>query len=270
MCDFSSTCFMNIGLCYLDASIWQMLRGAMVIFTALMSMIIFKKKFRVYEVLSICSVVLGIAIVAAAPLLKLDKQPENTLAANAETGDVILALFLVIAAQIIQSGQMVSEDYLMKRINIASTFIVGLEGFWGGLVCTITLLIIQFTNSDNMIVEKVFHEDTVDTFMMLGNSHTLLVVLIFYIFCCFGYNNFAIMTTETYGAVYRTIVEAARTLCIWLVSIIIYYVTPADATIKFGEPIGWKSLVELIGFLFIISGSFTYNKVVKLPCVKYD
>ena len=65
---------MNIGLCYLDASIWQMLRGAMVIFTALMSMIIFKKKFRVYEVLSICSVVLGIAIVAAAPLLKLDKQ----------------------------------------------------------------------------------------------------------------------------------------------------------------------------------------------------
>ena len=39
MCDLCATCLMNIGLFYLDASIWQMLRGSMVIFSALLSII---------------------------------------------------------------------------------------------------------------------------------------------------------------------------------------------------------------------------------------
>ncbi|KAK8797059.1 hypothetical protein WA158_004269 [Blastocystis sp. Blastoise] len=271
MCDFCSTCFMNIGLFYISASIWQMLRGAMVIFAAILSMIVFKKKFRLYQWLSILSVVFGIIVVGSAPLIKFDENSTGMSGNSDDTSMVILAICLVVFAQVIQAGQMVSEEFLMKRVYIPSTFIVGLEGFWGGSVCALVLFILQHTPTTNKFITAVFHEDTLDTFEMLRNSTPLTYWLIFYIFCCFGYNNFAIMTTETYGAVYRTIIEAARTLCIWIVNIIIYYILKSIyGEPFFGEGISWNSLIELIGFLFIISGSFTYNKIVKLPCVNYD
>ena len=111
----------------------------------------------------------------------------------------------------------------------------------------------------------MFHEDTIDTFYMLGNSTVLLVLIIFYILAILFYNLFGMMVTQTYSAVYRTIMEAVRTMCIWIVNIIIYFFDHSH-----GEKITWASLVELIGFIILLFGNFLFNKVIRLKCFYYE
>ena len=47
--DMTGTGIMNAGLCLVDASVFQMLRSAVVVFTALLSILILKKKLRAFH-----------------------------------------------------------------------------------------------------------------------------------------------------------------------------------------------------------------------------
>ncbi|KAK8799677.1 hypothetical protein WA158_006225 [Blastocystis sp. Blastoise] len=285
MCDLCATCLMNIGLFYISASIWQMLRGSMIIFSAIVSMIFLKKKFHAYQWTGIATVIVGLIIVGASSFMEVPKPTVTpTIAPNATalfsltaepeeptTGNVVMAICLVVFAQVIQASQIVIEEYFLRNLkNASSSLIVGLEGFWGGLVGALILVGISFTSTENALVAKVFHEDTIDTFLMIGNSNPLLVLVIFYIACILGYNLFGMMVTETYSAVYRTIIEALRTVCIWICNIIIYYAYAVPTQqYQFGEPIWWNSLVELFGFAFCMTGTFIYNKVLKFKAFEY-
>ena len=100
---------------------------------------------------------------------------------------------------------------------------------------------------------------------MLKNSKSLVVLIIFYILAILFYNLFGMMVTQTYSAVYRTIMEAVRTMCIWIVNIIIYFFDNTH-----GEKIEWASLVEVVGFAILLFGNFLYNKVIRLGCFYYE
>ena len=261
MCDLCATSLMNIGLFYLDASIWQMLRGSMVIFSAIMTIIFLKRKYYCYHWFGILLVTCGLVIVAAASLMRnTDGEKKST------TGQIIMAICLVVGAQIIQASQIVIEEYLLKNVKAAASLIVGLEGMWGGLVGALIIWGVHNTGTSNPLVAEVFHEDTIDTFIMIKNSHVLQWLVVFYILCILFYNLFGMMVTQTYSAVYRTIMEAVRTLCIWIVNVIIHYCGLPD----FGEPLDKASIVELIGFAILLTGNFIFNKVLQFKCFKYE
>lgn len=261
MCDLCATSLMNIGLFYLDASIWQMLRGSMVIFSAIMTIIFLKRKYYCYHWIGITLVTIGLVTVSASSFMKTKDTPTNATA-----GEVVMSICLVVGAQIIQASQIVIEEYLLKNVKAAASLIVGLEGMWGGLVGIGVLAIVQSTgNTKSALVKAAFYEDTIDSFIMIKNSRALLNMVIIYILCILFYNMFGMMVTQTFSAVYRTIMEAVRTLCIWIVNIIIYYFDP-----KHGEKIEWASLVELIGFAILLCGNFVFNKVLRIRGLWYE
>ena len=261
MCDLCATSLMNIGLFYLDASIWQMLRGSMVIFSAIMTIIFLKRKYYAYHWTGILLVTVGMVTVSASSFMKTKDTPKNATAA-----ETIMSICLVVGAQIIQASQIVIEEYLLKNVQAAASLIVGLEGMWGGLVGIGVLMAVQSTgNSKSALVKAAFYEDTIDSFIMIKNSRALLIMVIIYILCILFYNMFGMMVTQTFSAVYRTIMEAVRTLCIWIVNIIIYFFDP-----NHGEKIEWASLVELIGFAILLTGNFVFNKVLRMKCFWYE
>lgn len=260
MCDLCATCLMNIGLFYLDASIWQMLRGSMVIFSAIMTIIFLKRKYYCYHWFGITLVTIGLVTVATASLLRNSGDKKT-----ATTGQIVMAISLVVGAQIIQASQIVIEEYLLKNVKAAASLIVGLEGLWGGLVGGLVIWGVHNTSTKIPLVAEMFHEDTIDTFIMIGKSTTLQWLVVFYILCILFYNLFGMMVTQTYSAVYRTIMEAVRTLCIWIVNVIIHYFND-----KFGEPIDMASIVELVGFCILLTGNFTFNKVFRYKCFYYE
>ncbi len=71
------------------------------------------------------------------------------------------------------------------------------------------------------------------------------------------------MVTKVLSAVVRSILEACRTLGVWLVSLVFWYVGSKSIGEKWSE---W-SYLELFGFILLLAGTFAYKALIKLPCV---
>jgi drug/metabolite transporter (DMT)-like permease len=106
ICDMSATSFMYLGLSLTDASIFQMLRGSVVIFTSLLRIFVLKKRLGIHEWIGIVLVIGGTAIVGS----QSNVCPEDGGACSSSSGasSATIGNILIILAQIIVSIQMVS------------------------------------------------------------------------------------------------------------------------------------------------------------------
>jgi len=275
-CDLVATCIMNIGLVLIPASVWQMLRGSMVIFSAIVSMFLLAKRLFLYQWFGIALVVVGEVIVAVACLLggKMNKDYDkkhfdaSSSDSSAKTsGEMLLGILLTVGAQIVQASQIVIEEKLMKGMDdLPPSLIVGLEGFWGTIICSLMLVIVGYIPKGSAITEK-FRENTIETFHVLSISSKMVWLIIFYVAAILAYNLFGMMVTQTFSAVHRTLIEALRTLFIWVANIIIFYSSTSEPNYgkRQGERINAWSALELGGFLVLLVGTFVYNKVFAFP-----
>jgi len=74
MCDIIGIGTMYAGLCLSSASVFQMLRGSVVIFTCLLSVIWLKRKIYGYQWFSVLLVAFGITIVGWASVLQMKEE----------------------------------------------------------------------------------------------------------------------------------------------------------------------------------------------------
>lgn len=267
-CDLLATSLMNIGLLYIEASVWQMLRGSMVLFSSIFCAFILKRPHYPYMwwsvlVITIALSIVGFSIVASTGVGR----------SGVSEGKVILAILLTIGSQIISATQIVVEDYLLHDLVASPFLIVGVEGLWGTIItCVVFLPLNQFAFK-NLPEGEGLHEDTIDTFKMIGNSAILIVFIIAYVLVILFYNVTAMFVTNITSAVVRTILEGLRTLCIWLVQLIIFYASEGTKYGNENPDIGeeWTqwSFMQLAGFFMLFTGMLLYNKILKLPFLNY-
>ena len=265
-CDLVATSLMNVGLLYIEASVWQMLRGSMVLFSSIFCAFILKRPHYPYMWWSVLGIVVALTIVGVAAV-----SSTGVGKAGASQGQVIMAIFLTVGSQIIQASQIVVEDFLLHDMTCSPVLIVGLEGLWGTIVtCTLFLPIIQNVGGTE---GNGIHEDTLDTFQMIGNNAVLVVFVIIYIIVILLYNVTGMFVTNITSAVVRTILEGLRTLCIWVVQLILYYAmkptTYGQQHPDIGEPWTPWSWMQLAGFLLLFTGMLVYNKIVRVPLFEY-
>jgi len=108
----------------------------------------------------------------------------------------------------------VVEEVLLTKVEAPPLLIVGMEGLWG-IFAMIAVLFIVYAIPGN---DAGCYENTIDSFVMLGNDAVLICFLIVYFFAILFYNYFAMCVTQCLYSVNRTIIESARTACIWSVS----------------------------------------------------
>ncbi|KAJ3431463.1 hypothetical protein M0812_03145 [Anaeramoeba flamelloides] len=255
MFDLIATSLMNIGLLWIPASIWQMLRGSMVVFSAIFSVFFLKRKLYGFHWVGVCVVVCALVLVGVA-CIKSDT-------GSFDVTHELIGIFLVVGAQVIQASQIIVEDHLLHNVKVNPLLIVGLEGLWGTIV-TIGVFLPIVGNTPKSWGEG-FHEDTIDSLYMMKYSGQIVGLTIAYIFAILGYNMFGMFVTNIFTAVHRTILEAVRTFCIWVVDIIIYY----GISKSFGEDWNKWSFLELGGFVVLMCGMFIYNGIWKIPGFTY-
>eukprot|EP01155_Anaeramoeba_flamelloides_P030161 Anaeramoba_flamelloidesa86208_352.p1 GENE.a86208_352~~a86208_352.p1 ORF type:complete len:386 (-),score=60.24 a86208_352:240-1397(-) len=254
MFDLIATSLMNIGLLWIPASIWQMLRGSMVVFSAIFSVVFLKRKLYGFHWVGVCVVVCALVLVGVA-CIKSDT-------GSFDVTHELIGIFLVVGAQVIQASQIIVEDHLLHNVKVNPLLIVGLEGLWGSIF-TIGIFLPIVGNTPKRWGSG-FYEDTIDSLIMLGNGD-LLGLNIAYIFAILFYNMFGMFVTNTFTAVHRTILEAVRTFCIWVTDLIIHY----GITTNKGEKWGNWSWMQLGGFVLLMCGMFIYNNVVQVPGFNY-
>jgi hypothetical protein len=156
ICDILGTTLMNAGLLFVAASIYQMTRGALVLFVGLFSVIFLHRHLGGWKWVSLFIVVAGVALVGLAGVLEkgppsvpgvTDPNPdvhENLIRnfarvaiSSLEThtpAETILGVTMIAGAQIFTASQFVLEESIMERYSMDPIQVVGWEGVFGFLV----------------------------------------------------------------------------------------------------------------------------------------
>ncbi|KAI8334769.1 hypothetical protein BC941DRAFT_432126 [Chlamydoabsidia padenii] len=250
LCDLTATTLMNVGLILTSASVYQMLRGAVVIFTGIFSYLFLHRRLRPFEWFSLICVVLGVAIVGLSSVLFPQTRP-----GGAEIDEVDWAsfagVFLVLGAQIFTATQFVVEEKILSRYHVTPLKAVGLEGSFGMISVLGALPILHVLFRERSIyfdMVQGFH----DFFDHAGVWQTGIAISLSIAF----FNWFGLSITHTVSATARSTIDASRTLFIWMVSL--YF--------------GWEtfSWIQVVGFVVMVTGTFYFNGVLRWPFAPDD
>merc|ERR1711924_566870 len=171
---------------------------------------------------------------------------------------MIFGILLTIAAQVVQAAQVIAEEFLMKDCDLIAFDVVGFEGMWGVL----QMIVIVYP-----IVYLCNLEDPFDTLVMVKNNGSLLAVVFAYQFSCATFNMTGIAITGCLSAVHRMMLDASRTMAVWVFGLLVHYQFNPDC--PYGEVWTQYSKVQFLGFCVLVLGQATYGKVLKWPCRTY-
>jgi drug/metabolite transporter (DMT)-like permease len=240
MCDMTGSTLMYIGLLLTYPSVYQMLRGMIVVFTGVFSRIFLKRVLHPHHYLGMLSIIIGTIMVGLSSVL----YGSHDKATNPLLGDV-----LVVIAQLVAATQMVVEEKFVGKYNVPPLQVVGNEGAWGVIVTTLLLFVLYWIPP----VRKV--DNSVDAVLQIYHGHLLLVALLASIFSIAFFNYFGISVTKQLSATHRTTIDATRVFLVWIFSLIV----------------GWEQFhwLQLAGFVVLLFGTALFNEIFRLPFLRY-
>ena len=224
LCDLSATTLMNIGLISISASIYQMLRGSVVLFTGVFSFLFLNRRHPLYRWIGLLTVFVGVAIVGLSGVDNKENEEDN------ETiGQEVFGVLCVVLAQVFTATQFVIEEKILVKYDIPALKAVGLEGFFGLVSFAIAGPILYFT----------IGKGTGSYFDLVQGAKE------------FAASNIVIWTglavTRNISATSRSTIDTCRTLFIWLISL----------------GLGWEtfSFLQVVGFMVLLTGTFLFNDI---------
>eukprot|EP01025_Chloroclados_australasicus_P033081 TRINITY_DN3360_c0_g3_i2.p1 TRINITY_DN3360_c0_g3~~TRINITY_DN3360_c0_g3_i2.p1 ORF type:complete len:541 (+),score=49.39 TRINITY_DN3360_c0_g3_i2:204-1625(+) len=251
--DLVATVLMNIGLLTVTASVYQMMRGAEMIFAAIFATTFLRRKLNRLHYLGISASVLGIGLVGMASVFS----GEGAASAQVPKIRILTGMLLIIASQCVQAAQVTFEDFFMTDMHMEPLMIVGYEGLFGSIMMIgILLPIVSALPGEE---GNGIHEDTLDTLHMIAHSNTIPYILGLDMFALMAYNWTGMHVTGHLGAVFRTVLETMRTLFVWIIDLILFQLPFIQGAL--GEK--WNipySFLQLLGFGVLVSGTVVYGK----------
>ena len=127
MCDMTATSMMYVGLTMTYASTFQILRGFVVVTTALFSQFVLKRKQQNYQWLGVVMVVVGTAVVGSAPYVGAPFGTKTSGASDASASNPSLGNLIIVLAQVVVGVQMCWEERYVTEYNIPALLVVGWE-----------------------------------------------------------------------------------------------------------------------------------------------
>jgi drug/metabolite transporter (DMT)-like permease len=236
LCDMISSTFMNVALILVTPSIFQTLRGSLIIFTAIISMIFLRKRYTTYQLISLFIIFAGISVVGISGINygNNDSGGDMKVVILDNSDNLLIGICMILLAQIFTATQYVIEEKIMQNKIISPLLAVGIEG----LIGTILVLLISpiyFT------VRKI---NVTVLFWQIIHEKQLWISFLVLTFTIAILNYLGLSLTKNMSSTARTTVDACRILIVWIVSLII----------------GWEifNLIQLLGFLIMVSGIYIY------------
>jgi len=289
LCDMTATSIQYIGLTLTYASSFQMLRGAVIIFTGILSTIFLKRKLQWFKWVGMILVIAGLVTVGVNDLITSNTNGggDNTTVTDeihtdppawwsvqsalygtygrllSGTGndtkadsDVIIGDILIFCSQIIVASQMVLEEKFIAKYNVPALQAVGWEGTFG--FTTLAVLLIPFSfiyvgpkfgNNPRMVLE-----DPYDGVYQLYHNPMLALAFSGTVISIAFFNFAGISVTKELSATTRMVLDSIRTISIWMFSI----------------AVDWQDFyaLQLLGFAILLSGMCFYNDIIILPGIK--
>ena len=252
--DFCGSTIMSFSLTMMAASVYQMTRGSIMIFTAIFSVIFLKTKLFKHEIFSLLIIFIGLFIVGFGAL--------TGTADNTRTS--ALGVVTLIIAQLFVATDFVVEETIVKKYRVHPLQLTGWEGVYGMIYYSILLSIFYHIRCDvsnplcyvNQAGEARL-EDFIFAIKQLSASMPLCLVSLGYIMSIAVYNFAGLSISKYVSSSCRAVMDNARTVVIWLFFLLTPYL-----------PNSWREVfipLQLVGFVFLVFGTMVYNEIIVLP-----
>jgi len=233
--DWTASTLVNMAYILIPASVVQMTRGAIVIFTCLLSVLFLGRRQHAYHVVGVILVFLGITFVSLSAIIN------SAASLHTETSSMYSKMFgisLCLVAQVFQASMLVYEEKIMSQYSIAPLQVVGMEGAFGIFFGVVILVVLNATGT----------ESTPAAVYQMQHSTPLTVAVIGSIFSIAFFNFSGVTVTQRASATARSTVDVSRTIIIWAVEILV----------------GWNSfnILQLVGFVTVALGTMVYNRLI--------
>ena len=254
----------GVGMMYISASVWQMMRGSLILFTAALLVIFIGRKLERQHIIGLSFATLGLSLVGVSSWLDSNDVPSlfSQIYASASSSDALLGIALTVLSQLCTAVQVVVEESLLKMTN--DTFcppsperVVAFEGLWGCLIMILVLLGLQMTSGP----DHGSAENSIDSLQKLYNSLFLIFLVAVYLVSIAIFNVLGMKVSKHLSSVHRTLIDSSRSVVVWAVQLVLWYL--ADSSI-YGTPWTANSWLQLLGFGFLVLGTLVYNEVIIL------
>ncbi|EER02662.1 conserved hypothetical protein [Perkinsus marinus ATCC 50983] len=261
--DMIGTTVGYIGLLYNSPSVFMMLRGSIIVFSAILSVVFLHRKLNGQNwfgviVCAAAVTLIGVSNLCAQDAKEVADEPEVT-----SVGLMAFGMLMILLSQFIQALQVVTEEKFMKDMTIDPYCVVGMEGVWGTIymVCIVLPILYAIPGDD-----AGSSENTLDSLMLFEHSKKMQTFLAVYVVSIFFTNCAAVIVTKILSAIHVTMFNAMQPAIVWFIGLFTYYlVTPAAS---FAEQWTAWSWLQLGGFLFLVYGQLVYADILHVPGFK--
>jgi uncharacterized membrane protein len=256
LCDMTATSLMYVGLSLTDASVFQMLRGSVVVFTGILTKLVLKRNLGLHRWIAMVLVMVGAAVVGL---------PDTVtgcggISASGDASKAAVGNILIVVAQMIVAVQMIVEEIFISKYDVPPLQVVGWEGFWGFSFLSIILGIMYAVPAPAAFCSDPPHcdhfEDVYDAFVNIGNSWQLGAAIGGNLLSIAFFNAIGVAITKHMNAATRMVLDSLRTMVIWCFSMGVKW-----------EAFCWNSPV---GFVVLLTGILMFNEIIRVPGFKYE
>ena len=157
---------MFIGLVLSAASVYQMVRGFIIVVVAIYSRLFLNRNLFRHQLAGVAITLFGVIIVGISSILHESHSAENP----------VLGIIILIIAQFFAGLVFVSEELFLGNINVDPLQAVGIEGMAGMLYYIVLLPIMYAIPCQNRdLCSRGRIEDFVNAFYQLGSNYVLML-----------------------------------------------------------------------------------------------
>jgi len=235
--DWTATTLVNMAYICIPASVVQMTRGSMVVFTCLISVVFLGRRQHKYHIFGVALVAVGITLVSLSTFINPAHIDDASSVSNATK---LFGIGLCLSAQIFQASMIVFEEKIMSKYTVPPLLVVGMEGMFGILFGVVLLCGLNAMHIEN----------TPGALYQVTHSKPLLMAVIGSIFSIAFFNFSGVTVTQKASAVSRSTIDVSRTIIIWAVEL----------------AMGWNTFnaLQFCGFVFVALGTMIYNRLIVL------
>merc|ERR1719430_860480 len=263
----TATSVQYIGLTLTYASSFQMLRGAVIIFTGMVFVIgglvtvglsdMLNQKPKCHHDTNATIQghhIQGYALVLSPVSFTSSSvcSPDNSSSLH----NVLLGDILIFGSQVIVASQMVYEEKFITKYNVPALQAVGWEGTFGFTTLALLLVPFSFIQVGDQFGHGPRHvlEDAYDACYQLSHNPLLALAFSGTVISIAFFTFAGISVTKELSATTRMVLDSVRTLVIWMVSI----------------AVGWQQFfaLQLAGFCILVTGMCLYNDILILPLIR--
>jgi hypothetical protein len=201
---------MNVALTLIPASIYQMLRGMIIIVTSAFSVIFLKRKLYKHHWSAVGVIFTGVLLVGVSAVLNSGSNPNEVIHP--------FGIVLLLISQLFSGGLYIVEEKLLGDYYLDPLKVVGLEGLWGLLVSIVMVVIFQFIKcGPSQLCYYGRLEDTTRAFQDFGANHEIIMYSVLICFSIASFNAFGVAVTKNASSAQRSTIDTSRTVLIWVI-----------------------------------------------------